>query len=367
MQDNPDKVEKKCIKDNSGYGKEVLLGFSGGIDSFVAALLLKGKGYNVQAIHFIFSDVDYDVRENLVNVEIYAKHLNIPFSVVDLREVFSKRIIAYFLREYELGRTPFPCAVCNPDIKFHYLQHYALKNGCSFIATGHYAQITPVNDVYYVKKGVDFWKDQSFFLWGLSSQILERTLFPLGKLHKKEVKTIARQQGVPALERKDESRGICFIEGNDYRTFLRKYGCKGQPGNFIDGRGNILGIHSGFMDYTIGQRRGLGINANSPLFVSEIRPETHEVVIGDYAQLYKTRIFIQRVHFIHPGLPDATASYIVKIRYRLQETPCRVEIMNDRRALLILLEPLAMVAPGQAAVLYSDDRVVGGGFIERAE
>jgi len=343
--------------------KRVLLGMSSGIDSSVSAILLKNRGFEVIGITFIFSEFDVGNSEMIDSASLLTKSLNIEHHVIDLRREFLNTVVSYFMREYLNGQTPFPCAVCNPEVKFKKLIYYADKLNCKFISTGHYVKLVKNEEFIYISKGIDKDKDQSFFLWGLSGTVLERLIFPLGNHTKSEVREIAKQNGFTHLASKKESVGICFIESNDYRKFLIDSGIEPSKGNFVDDDNNVLGQHTGYINFTIGQRRGLGLNLNSPMFVSEIRPKKNEVVLSEYSKLEKTVIYIGKSHFVHPQKVNTGKKYVVKIRYRLQENLCKIRFLENGRVEILLDEPVAMVANGQTAVLYDGDCVIGGGFI----
>jgi tRNA-specific 2-thiouridylase len=343
--------------------KRVLLGMSSGIDSSVSAILLKKSGFEVIGITFIFSEIEYQNSEMMHSVKTLSEKLNIEHHVVDLRKEFQKEVISYFEQEYINGRTPFPCAVCNPRVKFKNLKYYANLLDCDFISSGHYVQVVEKEGFKYISKGIDKEKDQAFFLWGLPSDIVNRLIFPLGKFTKEKVRKIAKENGFHSLTKKKESLGICFIEDNDYRNYLKSRGFEERKGNFVDLNGEILGNHKGYFNYTIGQRHGLGLNLNTPKFVSEIRPAKNEVVLADFKALEKSTIFIDNCHFFHPNKLDIKKKYIVKIRYRLQENSCIIRFLNDNQVRIELDEPVPMVAKGQTAVLFDNNRVVGGGFI----
>lgn len=343
--------------------KRVLLGMSSGIDSSVSAILLKNKGYNVIGITFIFSEIDAKNKEMIESARQLADSLHIEYHVVDLREDFDKKVISYFKQEYLNGKTPFPCAVCNPQVKFKKLIEFADRLNCNYISTGHYSQVIQNEDFKHISKGIDKEKDQSFFLWGLSSPIIKRLILPLGKFTKIQVKKIAKQNGFSKLSQKKESLGICFIEGNDYRKYLKDNGISVGHGQFVNNAGEILGEHKGFYNYTVGQRRGLGLNLNKPMFVYEIRPNKNHVVLCEYKELTKNTIYISKPHFVHQEQIDSNKDYIVKIRYRLQQTLCRIQFLKNGFVKIILEEPVSMVANGQTAVFYEEDRVIGGGFI----
>uniref|UniRef100_UPI003217EC95 tRNA 2-thiouridine(34) synthase MnmA n=1 Tax=uncultured Draconibacterium sp. TaxID=1573823 RepID=UPI003217EC95 len=346
--------------------KRVLLGMSGGIDSSVSAMLLQDQGYEVVGITFLFSGTDKQNHHFLHDAKELAERLKIKHITVDLRIEFEKIVINYFIEEYSKGYTPFPCAYCNPILKFKYLNEYAEKENCDFIATGHYVKTGFYKGKKYLFQGMDPEKDQSFFLWGLERKVIDKLIFPLGKYEKTEIRKCAEQRGFISLSKKKDSLGICFIEGNDYRDFLKKAGVKSEPGNFVDKNGNVLGQHSGITNYTIGQRRGLGINLNYPLFVAEISPDDNKIVLEKYDDLYRSKIIIINHYIIDNQIDCVGIDLVVKVRYRLQETPCRLNILSDTRAEVELLKPEAMIAPGQTAVFYDGTRLVGGGFIESA-
>lgn len=347
--------------------KKVLLGMSGGIDSSVSAMLLKEQGYEVVGITFLFSGSDKENHHFLSEARELADKINIKHISVDLRVEFRDQIIHYFIDEYTNGNTPFPCAYCNPNLKFKFLNEYAEMENCDFIATGHYVKTGIYKKQKYLYQGKDPEKDQSFFLWGLHRKIVDKLIFPLGDFDKTEIREMAKKRGFHSLSKKKDSLGICFIEGNDYRNFLVKEGIKSEPGNFVDVNGVILGRHTGIANYTIGQRRGLGLNLNFPLFVSKICPDANEIVLAKFKDLYRKKIIIKNYYIIDNQVIKSNLNLVVKVRYRLQETPCSLHILNETRAEVELLEPEAMIAPGQTAVLFHGERLVGGGFIECAE
>jgi len=339
---------------------------SGGVDSSMSALLLQKQGYEVIGITFLFSGADEQNHHFIEDAKSLAKQLGITHHVVDLRIEFEELIITYFIKEYLAGRTPFPCAYCNPRLKFKYLEDYADKENCYYISTGHYVKTEYFEGKKYIYRGEDDDKDQTFFLWGLNQKIVERLIFPLGSIQKREVRKLAADFGFSNLASKKDSLGICFIEGNNYRKFLEGRGIKSEPGYFINHNNEILGQHTGITNYTIGQRRGLGLNLNFPVFVSEIRLDRNEIVLSEFKDLYKKKIFIKDYYFIDNKIVEEGSELVVRVRYRLQETPCRLRILNETRAEVELLKSEAMISPGQTAVFYDGDRLVGGGFIESA-
>jgi len=333
---------------------------SGGVDSSMAAVLLQEQGYEVTGLTFLFSgDHDFENEASQLAAKLKIKHI-----VVDLRNEFEHVVIRYFKSEYLAGRTPFPCAYCNPRLKFRYLHKYADIEGCFHISTGHYVQTGNYNSKKFLFQGKDPEKDQSFFLWGLSREVVDRLIFPLGQYHKTEIREMAKEKGFERLSKKRDSLGVCFIEGNNYRKFLEQNGVSSKPGNFIYHNGEIVGKHKGITNYTIGQRRGLGLNLNFPVFVSEIRLDENEIVLAKYEDLYRNSILIKDYYFIDKESVMDGTELTVKVRYKLQETPCKLHIFDETRAEVELLKSEAMISPGQTAVFYDGPRLVGGGFIE---
>jgi tRNA-specific 2-thiouridylase len=268
--------------------------------------------------------------------------------------------------EYLTGRTPFPCVKCNNELKWKLILEEADRLGCEKVAMGHYVNIVPENDHYFVVEGKDPDKDQSFFLWGLTQAQLSRIVFPLGQFYKTEVRTMAADRGYQRVSEKKDSLGACFCSG-DYRPFLKKQLSEPEKyiysGNFIDEEGVVLGRHEGFPLYTVGQRRGL-IHLNRKVFVKEIRPETNEVVLAPLANMYKTEFFVRDVNMVDKELFTAEFDVFCRIRYRKQNTLSRVIFLENGRAEVELAEPLESIAPGQTAVFYRNGRILGGGFIE---
>ncbi len=340
-----------------------LLGMSGGTDSSVAAMLLLEQGYNVIGVTFRFWD-DENAQKHLADAQETAQKLGIKHIVYDAREEFQSQVVDYFVQEYLAGRTPVPCTRCNNELKWKILSSLAETYNCRHIATGHYCRIEENNHHYYIAQGVDADKDQSFFLWGLSQEILSKIIFPLGELTKTEVRQIAASKGFAQVASKKDSIGVCFCP-HDYRSFLRNRLPDNafSKGNFVDEAGVILGAHEGYPFYTVGQRRGLGLQLNKAVFVKEIHPEENIVVLASLKSLYKTNIFLRDYNLINPTDFSSDFDTIVKIRYRKQATPCRVFIKDNDELMVELAEPLEAIAPGQAAVFYRDGMVLGGGII----
>jgi tRNA-specific 2-thiouridylase len=327
----------------------------------VAAILLKQAGYEVIGCTFLFYQNE-EKNSSAEKVKTIATQLQITHFTIDVMQEFNDKVVQYFIREYKNGKTPFPCAVCNPQVKFKNLIQYATKYGCKFVATGHYALIKKHSNTLFVHKGIDKEKDQSFFLWGLHKYWLSNILFPLGGLKKEQVKKIAGKNGFGKLTTKKESFGLCFVN-KDYRQFLRESNIKFNPGDFVDKEGRILGRHNGIGGYTIGQRKRLGLNINTPMFVSDINVNENKIVLAHYSELEKTYIEIENYHFINPLEVQKENIYTAKIRYRLQQTPCKITLIDETRAHIVLLKPEVMIAKGQTVVIYDNERVIGGGFI----
>ncbi|VBB44233.1 tRNA-specific 2-thiouridylase MnmA 2 [uncultured Paludibacter sp.] len=342
---------------------KVLLGMSGGIDSSMSALFLLEQGFEVVGVSFRFLDNDSHLQDAVK----LSETLKIPHFVLDARKEFQEKIIDYFTAEYLAGRTPFPCAKCNNELKWRLIFEQAKKLGCEKVSMGHYVNITEENGFLFVTEGKDKDKDQSFFLWGLSQLQLSKIIFPLGNHTKSDVKQLAETHGFYSLKEKKESTGACFCSG-DYRPFLRsqiknpeKYFFKG---NFVDEKGNVLGVHNGYPLFTVGQRRGFSLQLNKAMFVKEIRPFSNEVILAPLKSMYKTEFFVKNYKLVNPELFSADFDTITRIRYRKQNTLSKIKILNDSILKVELKEPLESIAPGQTAVFYRNGKVLGGGFIE---
>ena len=343
--------------------RKVLLGMSGGTDSSVAALLLQDAGYEVTGVTFRFYEKEGDT-EYLDDARALCNRLGIPHLVVDQREMFRHTIIDYFIREYMEGHTPVPCTLCNNFLKWPLLRQLADEQGIYHIATGHYVQKRLIDGYWHITAGEDPDKDQSFFLWGLPQDILERMLLPMGGLTKSRVRQIAEERGFLKAATKKDSIGVCFCP-MDYRSFLRKElpADAIQKGKFFDEKGNFIAWHEGYPFYTIGQRRGLGIDLNRAVFVKEIHPSEHKVILGDLHSLEKTVMRLKDWNIMNPALLIGQEDVIVKIRYRKQANRCTVTLLPDNTLHVQLHEPLTAIASGQAAAFYHDDVVLGGGII----
>ena len=342
--------------------RKVLLGMSGGTDSSVAALLLQDAGYEVTGVTFRFYEKDGNT-EYLDDARDLCHRLGIPHMVYDARSVFRESIINYFIREYMEGHTPVPCTLCNNYLKWPLLRQLADERGIYHLATGHYVRKRWIDGYWHIVNGADEDKDQSFFLWGLPQDILERMLLPMGELTKILVREVAEKRGFLKAATKKDSIGVCFCP-MDYRTFLRKEVPSEaiQKGKFFDEKGNFIAWHEGYPFYTIGQRRGLGIDLNRAVFVKEIIPLENNVILGDLKSLEKTEMRLKDWHAANYASLFGKDDVIVKIRYRKQANRCTVTLQSDGMLHVQLHEPLTAIAAGQAAAFYHDDIVLGGGI-----
>lgn len=345
--------------------RRVLLGMSGGTDSSVAAMLLQESGYEVTGVTFRFYDSE-GIEENLEDARTLAYRLNIPHITVDVRPLFRDRIVTYFINEYLSARTPVPCTLCNNEFKWPLLAKIADEKEIYWIATGHYVRKVFRDGSYYLAPAADRDKDQSFFLWGLQQEILERMLLPLGDLTKSEVRSYAAERGFQRAATKKDSMGVCFCP-MDYCSFLRRevpQELLPGKGRFLDESGRFLGWHEGYPFYTIGQRRGLGIQLNRAVFVKEIRKATNEVVLASLPSLYKNEMELEHWSAADESRLFRGDDLIVKIRYRKQANRCTVSRVGRDRLHVALHEPLEAIASGQAAAFYDEEGLLlGGGII----
>ena len=373
--------------------KRVLLGMSGGTDSSVAAMRLLEAGYEVIGVTFRFYELNGST-EYLEDARNLAERLGIRHITYDAREIFARQIIEYFVQEYLAGRTPVPCTLCNNYLKWPLLAKIADEMGIFYIATGHYAQNIQLNETFYITYAADSDKDQTFFLWGLKQDILNRMLLPMGDITKAEARAWAAEHGFRKVATKKDSIGVCFCP-MDYRTFLKDWLVRNgqmsvsnseasinnsqtsgsdkqtwsdriRRGRFVDEKGNFIGWHEGYPFYTIGQRRGLGIHLNRPVFVKEIYPEKNEVVLSSLSALEKTEMQLKDWNLVNPQKILGYNDVIVKIRYRKQENHCTVTVTPDNLLHIQLHEPLTAIAAGQAAAFYRDGLLLGGGIIVNA-
>ncbi len=344
--------------------KRVLLGMSGGTDSSVAAMLLQDAGYEVVGVTFRFYEKD-NCTEYLDDARNLCHRLGIRHIISDQRERFQSTIIDYFIGEYMAGHTPVPCTLCNNLLKWPLLRRIADEMGIYYLATGHYVQKRRVDGYWHITNGADRDKNQSFFLWGLPQDILERMLLPMGALTKQRVREIAEERGFMKTAQKRDSFGVCFCP-MDYRSFLR-HNVPAEAirrGKFFDTEGKFIAWHEGYPFYTIGQRRGLGIDLNRAVFVQDIVPAENKVVLGDLKSLERTSMRLKEWNIINPAQLLGKDDIVVKIRYRKQENRCTVTLLPDNTLHIELHEPLTAIAPGQAAAFYRGDILLGGGIIE---
>lgn len=361
----------------SKHGR-VLVAMSGGIDSTVTAMLMHEEGYEVVGI--TMKTWDYATSggskketgccslDSINDARKVAVDMNFHHFIVDIREEFGDYVIDNFVSEYMAGRTPNPCVLCNTHIKWNALLKRADALDCEFIATGHYAIIREQAGRFFIKKATDRQKDQSYVLWGLSQECLKRSKFPLGEMTKPEVRKIAYDRGYHELSKKSESYEICFVPDNDYRSFLKRrvedLEAQVTGGHFVNKKGEILGRHQGYPFYTIGQRKGLGIAFGQPMFVTEIHPETNTVVLGLEEELIRNSMKVGQVNSMkYPEIPDGL-EVVAKIRYRDSGTVSILHSQNNEIEVEFLAN-VKGVAPGQSAVFYENDDVVGGGIIYR--
>ena len=346
----------------------VAVAVSGGVDSMVTALLLKEHGHPVLALHMILRPEDPPEPGKQIR-ELTAR-LGVGLQLVDLRHAFRQQVIEPFVEAYRKGKTPNPCVVCNPTIKFSLLQEKAAELGANNLATGHYARILSdsPNGSFRLFRGRDRAKDQSYFLYGLNQVQLARTFFPLGDYLKSEVKQLAAGAGMGGYYR-PESQEICFIPFRDYRDFLEQHLGPEHlpgPGPVLDLENRQLGKHEGIHRYTIGQRRGIGIPASAPYYVVALEPDSNIVRVGCKSDLRRKELLVRKVNWIAPSPPSSNFKALVQVRSRHQAAPAMVET-GEEESVVSFLEPQEAITPGQSAVFYRDEEVLGGGIIERVD
>ena len=339
----------------------VAVALSGGVDSAVAAALLQRQGFKVVGVHLKLSALG-PTQER---VAALARHLGLPLKVVDLREDFSRQVVAYFMAEYCRGRTPNPCVACNAAIKFGRLFKVLEAEGLTHLATGHYARLKPdPQGAPGLYRGADRHKDQSYFLCRLPRKILGRLHFPLGDLTKTQVRARYVEMGLPPVAGYRESQELCFVPAGRYHEFIRRQGgCANSPGDLVDPQGNLLGRHRGLEHYTVGQRRGLGVPARQPYYVVDIQPEANRVVLGRRHDLLSQGLLASQVNWlIQPPAGELTATAV--IRYRHPGVEAKISLITPQQVQVIFATPQAAVAPGQAVAFYHHDQLLGGAWIE---
>lgn len=338
---------------------------SGGTDSSVAAMKLQEAGYEVTGVTFRFYEKDGGA-EYLEDARALAARLGIEHITYDARDIFRSRIVRYFIDEYMAGHTPVPCTFCNNELKWPLLAKIADEKGIYWISTGHYVRRVLLQGKYYIAPAVDKDKDQAFFLWGLKQDILQRMLLPMGEMTKNDARIYAAERGFERVATKKDSIGVCFCP-LDYRSFLKWELPAGElpgRGRFVDEKGEFMGWHEGYPFYTVGQRRGLGVQLNHAIFVKEIRKNENEVVLAPLASLYKSEMRLKDWNLVEEKSILNAEEVIVKIRYRKQANRCRVVLGADGYLYVALLEPLESIAAGQAAAFYdSNGLLLGGGII----
>ncbi len=361
----------------SKHGR-VLVAMSGGIDSSVAAVMLHEQGYEV--IGMTMKTWDYQTSggskketgccslDSINDARNIAVSLGFPHYIVDIREEFGDYVINHFTNEYLAGRTPNPCVLCNTHIKWDSLLRRADKLGCDFIATGHYAKVRQENNRYVISRGKDEGKDQSYALWGISQESLSRTKYPLGDLHKSEIRDMATERGFHELVSKSESYEICFVPDNDYRGFLKRrvegLEDKVRGGEFVLEDGTVVGTHEGYPFYTVGQRKGLGIALGFPVYVTEIQQEKNRVVLGTFDELSRDGMYVKNLTLQkYDSIQGERKDTITKVRYNDLGNPAVIEQVGDTMK-VYFGNGVSAIAPGQAAVFYEGDDVIGGGWIK---
>lgn len=361
-------------EDSMKKGETVVVGMSGGVDSSVAALLLKEQGYNVIGVTMqIWQDEEYDTQSNnggccglsaVDDAKRVAEQIGIPHYVMNFKATFKEKVIDYFISEYEAGRTPNPCIACNRYVKWESLLQRSIKIGADYIATGHYARIQKLpNGRYSLEKSITEEKDQTYALYSLTQEQLAKTLMPIGEYTKEEVRKIAQKAGL-SIASKPDSQDICFIPDGKYGDFIVHNSVKSNaPGNFVDVKGNILGQHKGIVHYTVGQRKGLGIASGERLYVLKILEETNEIVLGEEKELWSKRILVKDFNFVSLENLCGEISVTAKIRYNHRGAKAILRRVNEQYMECIFEEPQRAPTKGQALVCYQNNYVVGGGII----
>lgn len=352
--------------------KRVMLGMSGGVDSSVAAYLLKKEGYDVVGVNMRLSNDKNDEERQATEATIrdakkVADKLDIPLHVFDFHKEFKEKVIDNFMKEYSEGRTPNPCVVCNKFIKFGLFFDVAKKFDCDYVATGHYARIVEDENTgrLVLKKGNSAKKDQTYNLYNVKQEQLSRILLPIGMYEKDEVRKIAKEIGLEVHNKKD-SQEICFIKDNDYVRYLKENSnIKIKDGNFVEKDGKKIGKHHGIINYTIGQRKGLGVAFGKPMFVIDINAKDNVVVLGDNEDLFKNELIINDVNTIPFDFKDITEPFTVeaKVRYSAKPSIAKVYKLSDNSARVVFEENQRAITKGQSLVMYDGDILVGGGII----
>lgn len=347
--------------------KKVLLGMSGGVDSSVAAVLLQEAGYEViGATLRLWDDGKCGNTKSEQDAKLVCDALGITLHIIDFKQEFNKCVIQKFIEEYKVCRTPNPCIECNKYLKFGLMYEKAKELGCDYIATGHYAktEYSEKYKQYVLKKSNAGYKDQSYVLYNLPRQMVDKVLFPLSDFeNKEEIRKIAKEHNLPVATKPD-SEDICFIPDGDYKKFLEENSnLKAKPGNIVNDEGKVLGKHSGLYKYTIGQRKGLGIANPVPLFVKGYNPETNELIVGEEKDIFTKEAIADKINLILIDKITESMKVKAKIRYAAKEANCEIFPAEDGKIKVVFDEPQRAITPGQSIVFYIDDIVLGGGKI----
>ena len=346
---------------------KVVIGMSGGVDSSVAALILKNKGYDVIGVTLdVWQDDNIECGKKAINdARAISEKLGIEYHLVDYKEKFKSEVISKFIDEYINAKTPNPCNICNRFVKFNGLLEYANKIGAKYIATGHYAKVEKDSSTgrYYISKPKTVTKDQTYALYNLTQEQLSRILMPLGDYEKEDVRKIAADNGLINADKKD-SQEICFVPDKDYAKYIEKNtGYVAKEGHFVDLKGHVYGNHKGIIHYTVGQRRGLGLSLKQPMYVLGLDKEKNTVIIGTEEELERDTLICKEVNFMIISSLDNPIKVKAKIRYNAKPADALLIPLDNNRVKVVFDLPVKGVAPGQACVFYIDDKLLGGGII----